>query len=178
MKKFNNTNKKFTYKYITNQNIRGLTFRLIDDKSKQIGIVSREEAFEFAQEHNVDLVLIAQNAQPPVVKAIDLNKHIYQEEKKNKEAKKGTKKGDTKDISLSLFIGEADFTRLVKKGIEFLQEGHQVRLKLMLKGREMTKQQMAKELIQKYISKLDNGKVSKEPTLQGRVYITIISKIQ
>lgn len=161
-------------KHITNERIRGEEFRLIDDQGEQVGLVNRQEALDYAREHEVDLVLIASQAQPPVVKAIDYHKFLYQEEKKNKESKKGQKKGGTKDIQISLFIGEGDLSRLAKKAHEFLTEGFQVRVKLVLHGREMGKKDMAFTLITSFVARIEDAMVAVPPKLQGRVIFAVI----
>jgi translation initiation factor IF-3 len=149
---------------------------VIDDQGRQIGVLSKEEALRLAQEKELDLVLIAPNADPPVAKIIDFKKFLYQEEKKQKEAKKGIKKSVVKDIKLSLFIGPADLERLINKAREFLAEGNQVRLNLTLRGREMGKKDMAFDLIKKFIGSLGEINVSKEPRLEGRVIRAIVAK--
>ncbi|MFS8159002.1 MAG: translation initiation factor IF-3, partial [Candidatus Roizmanbacteria bacterium] len=114
-----NYNKQPRHHYVINDRITGDEFRVIDDKGEQVGMYSRQEAFAHAQENDVDLVLIAPQAKPPVIKAIDYKKFLYQEEKKEKESKKTQKKSDTKDIQLSLFIGTNDMERLRNKSLEF-----------------------------------------------------------
>jgi len=165
--------KKF---YFTNFRIGAASLRVVDAESKQIGVITKQEALRLAQEKGLDLVLIAPNAKPPVAKIIDFKKFLYQEEKKQKEARKGVKKSVVKDISLSLFIGEADFVRLLKRGMEFLNQGNQLRLNLTLRGREIIKRDMAFELVRRYIGLLGTVNVSKEPRLEGRVIRTVISK--
>lgn len=162
--------------YHINFNIQVPTLRVIDRESKQIGILSKQEAIQKAQEAELDLVLIAPNASPPVAKITDFKKFLYQEEKKQKEAKKGIKKSIVKDLKVSLFIAPSDLERLTEKAKEFLSEGNQVRVNLALKGREMGKQQMAFTLIRKFIGNLGEINVSKEPRLEGRVIRTVISK--
>ena len=80
-----------------------------------------------------------------------------------------------KDLKLSLFIGPADFDRIVKRGKEFLENGNQLRLNLTLRGREIVKKQMAFDLINKYIAQLGDMNVSKEPRLEGRVIRAVIA---
>ncbi len=150
--------------------------RVLDAQGEQIGILSKAEALAKAQELGLDLVLIADKANPPVAKIIDFKKFLYAQEKKLKEAKKGAKKSGVKDIQLSLFIGQADLERLVIKGQEFVNEGNQLRLNLTLKGREIIKRDMAMQLMQKYISLLTEINISKEPRLEGRVMRAVISK--
>jgi len=173
-----NTYKRYVPKkfYFTNFRIEAGNLRVVDAESKQIGVITKQEALRLAQEKGLDLVLIAPNAKPPVAKIIDFKKFLYQEEKKQKEARKGVKKSVVKDISLSLFIGEADFERLLKRGMEFLNQGNQLRLNLTLRGREIIKRDMAFDLVRRYIGLLGTVNVSKEPRLEGRVIRTVISK--
>jgi len=167
------THNKF---YLINYRINSSKLRVISDQGDQIGILSKDEALKKAQEANLDLVLIAPNANPPVAKIIDFKKFLYQENKKVKEAKKGIKKSITKDINLGLFIAQADLERLVNKAKEFIANGNQVRVNLTLKGRQITKKNMGFELINKFIDLIGEVNISKEPRLEGRVIRVVISK--
>lgn len=165
--------KKF---YITNWRIEAAEIRVLNSKGEQVGVMTRQEALTRAQTENLDLVLIAEHAKPPVAKIIDFKKFLYQEEKKQKEARKGIKKGVVKDIKLSLFIGPADLERLLNRGIEFLKDGNQLRLNLGLRGREMGKTKMAFDLINNSIAKLGEVNVAKPPKLEGRVVRAVVAR--
>lgn len=162
--------------YFTNHRIQASELRVIDDESKQIGVISKEEAMKIAFEKDLDLVLIAPNAKPPVAKIIDFKKFLYQEEKKLKVARKGIKKSTVKDIKLSLFIAQADFERLVMKGKEFLDDGNQLRTSLLMRGREITKKNRGFDLITKFINELGEVNIAKPPRLEGRVIRTVIAR--
>lgn len=162
--------------YTINERIQASPIRLIDGRGKQLGIVSKEEALKLAREEGVDLVLIVKQTDPPIVKLIDFKKFLYQEEKKAKEARKGTKKSSVKTIKLSLFIGDSDFKRLVGKAKEFIRDGHQVRVSLFLRGREIMKKKMAFELIEKFISQLDNVTTASPAKLKARVISAVVGK--
>lgn len=162
--------------YPINFSIQAANLRVINEKGEQIGILSKQDALKKAQEKGVDLVLIAPNANPPVAKIIDFKKFLYQEEKKAKEGKKGIKKSITKDINLGLFIASADLERFKNKAQEFLNEGHQVRINLTLKGREIAKKTMAFELINKFLVSLQDINISKPPRLEGRVIRCVVAK--
>lgn len=149
---------------------------MIDGEGKQVGLLSKDEALRHAQAAEMDLVLIAPNAKPPVAKITDLKKFLYMEEKKQQEAKKGIKKSITKDLKLSLFIATADLERLIDKGKEFLESGNQVSLNLTLRGREVTKRDMALDLVRKYISQLGEVTVAKEPRMEGRVVRAVVAR--
>jgi len=162
--------------YFLNYRIEAPNLRVIDEQAKQIGILSKQEALNVAQQKGLDLVLIAPKANPPVAKIIDFKKFLYQEKKKQKEAKKGIKKSSVKDLKLSLFIGTADLERLVNRGKEFLNEGNQLRLNLTLRGRELGKKNMAFDLVKKFIGELGEVNVSKEPRMEGRVIRTVLAR--
>ena len=170
---YNRPKRKF---YALNYHIEALTLRVIDEAGKQIGVIPKQEALRTAQDKELDLVLIAPNANPPVAKIIDFRKFLYQEEKKQKEARKGIKKSIVKDIKLSLFIGPADLERLVNKGKGFLDSGSQVRLNLGLKGRELGKKPMAFDLIKRVIGMMGDINISKEPKIEGRVIRAVIAR--
>ncbi len=174
MRKRTNPTLELKRKFVINERIPGDEFRVIDDMGGMVGILNRGDAFKHAQDNEIDLVLITPNARPPVVKAIDFNKFIYQEEKKEQESKKGQKKVGTKDVQLSLFIGEHDLERLKSRAEEFLQEGNQLRVRLPLKGRQMMRRDRAMELIKNFIASLTNVKVVNEPQFQGRVLMAIV----
>ena len=120
--------------------------------------------------------VIAPNAKPPVAKLMDINKFLYHEEKKLREAKKGSRKGEIKDIQLSLFIGQADLERFIKRGKEFLDEGNQLRINVFLRGREMAKISLAMQRVKDYMKSLGDLNVSKEPKLEGRVIRAVVSR--
>ena len=86
------------------------------------------------------------------------------------------KKSVVKDIKLSLFIAQGDLVRLEEKTKEFLKEGNQIRLNLTLKGREMSKKQMALDLLNRFIVSVGDVNVSKEPRLEGRVARAVIAR--
>jgi translation initiation factor IF-3 len=165
-------NKPFFY---LNYRIPAEELRVLDGKGEQLGILKRDEAVRVAQSQDMDLVLIAPKANPPVAKITDFKKFMYEQEKKLKEAKKGAKKSVVKDIKISLFIGPADLERMITKTKEFLADGNQVRLNLALKGREIVKREMAFDLIKKYIGELGEVNISKEPRLEGRVLRAVVA---
>ncbi|NCO88758.1 translation initiation factor IF-3 [Candidatus Roizmanbacteria bacterium CG2_30_33_16] len=162
--------------YQLNQRIEASELRVIDAQNKQVGVMSRQEALQLGYDKQMDLVLIAATAKPPVAKLIDFSKFLYQEAKKEKAARKGIKKSVTKDIQISLFIGKADLERLINKGKEFLHEGNQLRVNLMLRGREMGKKPMALVLVARVLGQLGDINIVKEPRVEGRVIRAVVAK--
>jgi len=172
-----NRNRNFSKKFYTiNNNIVAKELRVIDEQGKQVGVISKDEALQLANSKDLDLILIAPGASPQVARLMDFKKFLYQEEKKQKEAKKGVKKSTTKDLKLSLFIASADLNRLIAKGQEFLNSGNQLRLNLSLKGREMGKKDMAMALVNKFIQSLGELNISKEPRIEGRVIRAVVAR--
>jgi translation initiation factor IF-3 len=169
----NNNNRRY---FQTNFRIEADELRVIDAEGNQVGLLQKAEALKIAQSQNLDLVLIAAKAQPPVAKIIDFKKFLYQEEKKAKEAKKGIKKSVVKDIKISLFIGPADLERMAEKGREFVEDGNQLRINLTLKGREVIKRDMGITLLKNFITQLGDVTVSKEPRIEGRVIRAVVSR--
>ena len=170
--------RKFTQRkfYFKNFRIEAPTLRVLDAKGEQIGVLSKQDALNKAAEMEADLVLIAPKAVPPVAKIIDFKKFLYQEEKKEKDARKGVKKGVVKDINLGLFIGQADLDRMERRSKEFLGEGHQVRINLLLRGRENAKRDMAFALVNKFIVSLGDVNISKPPKLEGKILRAVVAK--
>jgi len=162
--------------YQLNYRIQADKLRVLDEKGDQIGIYTKDEAINIAKDKDLDLVLITSQAKPPVAKIIDFKKFLYQQNKKEKEAKRGAKKSIVKDIKLSLFIAEADLERLSNKGKKFLSQGRQIRLNLPLKGREIIKKQRGIELLKKFILDLGEVSVSKQPRVEGRVIRAVVSR--
>lgn len=139
----------------TNWQIRAETIRLLDNQGKQIGVFPIQKAREIAREKELDLVEIAANAKPPVVKLIDYAKFKYGQKKKAKEERKKSKKGEKiKEIRLTPFIGEADLKTRLNRAEGFAQEGDRMRIVVKFLGRQITQKQFGYELLEKVQEKL------------------------
>lgn len=162
--------------YRINERITAAQMRVLDAEGKQVGIFSREEALQRAREAEVDLVEIAPQAQPPVVKLIDFKKFLYQEAKKKQEEKKKAKVSETKEVRLGPFMGEADLQTMIARTRGFLEEGDKVRLIVKFVGRQVARPQFGHQILQKVFTALnDVSKVDREPKLEGKQLIAIIS---
>ena len=122
-------------KHKINGEVRFPEVRVIGSYNGQI--MSSFEASKIAQEEGVDLILINENATPPIVRIEDYGKFLYDSEKKEREAKKNVHKTQLKEISLSLNIADHDLGIKAKKALEFLEDGDKVKLSLLMKGRQM-----------------------------------------
>jgi translation initiation factor IF-3 len=156
-------------RFIINEQIRGTEVRLIDENGQQLGIVNLAHARQLAQEKELDLILIAPQATPPVCKIGDIGKLKYEAAKKEKEARKARKVGVLKEIKLGLKIEQHDLAVKTRKCAEFLQKGNKVKFNLFFKGREMTHQHLGQELFNAIIENLkDCGQPEAPPKLEGR----------
>jgi len=164
--------------YRVNQYISAEKIRVIDAEGKQIGILSLSQALTKAREAKLDLVEVATKANPPVCKIIVFKKFKYLEAKKQQEEKKRTKKSELKEIRLTLFIAENDLNFRIKKIEKFLKEGHKVKVNLMLRGRQITKKDLAYNLFKKVIDKVSAfSKIETEPRITGkRLEMTLIAE--
>ena len=108
---------------MVNEGIRAREVRLIDQNGEQLGIKTKFEALEIAARVNLDLVLVAANAKPPVARIMDYGKHRFEQQKKDKEARKNQKVISLKEVRLSPTIDEHDFNTKLRNAIKFLEKG-------------------------------------------------------
>lgn len=159
---------------LLNEEIRADAIRCIGDDGKVYGIISSKEALQIANKLGLDLVMVAADAKPPVCKVMDFGKFRYQQEKKQKEAKKKQKIIDIKEIKLSVKIAQNDINYKVKHALEFLEQGKHVRFRVFLKGREMASPEAGVSLLEKIWTMVeDKANRKKEPNFEGR-YVNML----
>ncbi|MDO4674430.1 translation initiation factor IF-3 [Campylobacter sp.] len=159
---------------LLNDEIRADELRCVGDDGKVYGIIGADEALEIANRLGLDLVLIAPDAKPPVAKIMDYGKFRYQQEKKQKEAKKKQKVIDVKEIKLSVKIAQNDINYKVKHALEFLEQGKHVKFRVFLKGREMSNPEVGVALLEKIWQSIENKATrDKEPLFEGR-YVNML----
>lgn len=154
---------------LLNERINLPEVRCMSDDGTQHGIISSDEALKIAQDEGLDLVLIAPDAKPPVVKIMDYGKFKYQQEKKAKEAKKKQVKIDVKEIKLTVKIAQNDLNYKVKHALEFLSQGKHVKFRVFLRGREMGNPEAGVEVLNHVMEMVgEAGVIDKKPHLEGR----------
>ena len=159
---------------LLNEDIRAEQIRCVGDDGKVYGIISSKEAQDIANRLGLDLVMIAPDAKPPVCKIMDFGKFRYQQEKKQKEAKKKQKIIDVKEIKLSVKIAQNDINYKVKHALEFLAQGKHVRFRVFLKGREMSSPEAGVALLEKIWTMIEEkANRDKEPNFEGR-YVNML----
>ena len=159
-----------------NNKIRYKTLRVIDNDGSTIGIISKEEALQIAQEKGLDLVMISEKADPPVCKVMDFGKYKYEQGKKQKEAKKKQHNAEVKEVKLSYKIAKGDYDVRVKNATKFLNGGDKVKATVNLRGRETQHSNLAKEILLSMAEDLkDFGEVQQQPKQEGRRLIMMLS---
>ena len=164
--------KKFKRKYYRlNWNIKAPKLRVIDKEGKQVGVLTKDEALKLAKEQEIDLIEIAPKASPPVCKLIDFKKFLYLEKKKEREKKKGSKKG-VKEIRLRPFIADHDYRVRLEQTREFLSNGEKIRVRVRFFGREIAKKKFGFDIINRLLKDLGEGAtLEREPRFIGKTLV-------
>lgn len=162
--------------YRINQYIQAKEVRVVDEKGKVLGILPIFNAIQKARELGVDLIEVAPKAIPPVCKLIDFKKFKYLEAKKEREEKKGQKKGEIKEVMFSPFIAHNDLNIRTKKIKEFLEEGNKVKIRIRFSGRELGKKEFGYKILNQITSQLTEFATPEgESKFQGRELFLILS---
>jgi len=131
-------------------------------------------ALDKAYEEDMDLVMVAPNANPPVCKILNYSKFKFEMAKKEKEARKNQKVVEVKEIRLSATIDMHDLETKAKNANKFLKAGDKVKVSLKFKGREVRFVEKGKETILKFVEMLEEGRIDKEPKLEGKFLNVIV----
>ncbi len=163
-----------TKELLTNESIRAKEVRVIGVNQEQMGIMPLDKALEYAYANDVDLVLIAPMAEPPVCRAMDYGKYCFERDKKEKEAKKKQQVIKVKEVQLSCRIDTHDFETRVNQAKKFLAGGDKVKAVIRFKGREMAHQDIGREVLERFRTACEDcGTTDKAPILDGR-YMSIL----
>lgn len=131
--------------------------------------MSARDAQKLADEKNLDLVKISPQAKPPVCKIMDYSKYKFDLAKKEKEAKKKQKVIETKEVRLSPSIDTHDVETKVKNAIKFLKAGNKVKVSIRFRGREMSRQDAAIDIMKNFAEMVSEvGQIEKEPKMEAR----------
>lgn len=162
--------------YLINEQIREKELRLIDENGGVVGIMSARDAQKIATERGYDLVMIAPSAVPPVCKIMDYKKFIFDNAKKEKEAKKNQKVVELKEVRLTIGIGDHDFNFKAKNAISFLEDGDKVKVTVKFGGREMNHTSEGETLLDKFAEAVSEyGTPDKRPKLEGKRMSVVIN---
>ncbi len=164
---------------LINDDIPDIEVRAIGVDGNQLGIISAAEAKKIAYEAGVDLVMIAPQATPPVVRAMDYGKYKYESLKREKDAKKKSQTIEIKEVQLSCRIDVHDFETKANRAIKFLQDGNRVHVSLRFKGREIAHSELGHAMLQRFADAVSEyGQMDKAPKMEGRQVSCVISPIK
>jgi translation initiation factor IF-3 len=150
--------------------------RLVDERGEMIGVVTRNEALQRATEAGLDLVEVAANADPPVVKILDYGKFKYEEQKRRNEARKKQKVIEVKEIKLRPGIDDHDYEVKMRSMVKFIEEGDKVKVTMRFRGRELAHQELGMNVLMRVKDDLDEvAKVEQHPRMEGRQMTMVIS---
>lgn len=156
-----------------NEEIRIKSVRVVDENGQQVGVLPVEQARQMAVEKELDLVLIAPEASPPVCKILDYGRYRYELVKKDREARRHQHKGQVKELKMSPKIGEHDFQVRVRQAKGFLAKSHKVKVVIFFRGREVTHADLGFNLLNRFVETVKEGMVEYGPVKEGR-FITLI----
>ncbi len=161
-----------------NERIRSPEVRLVGPEGNQLGVMPVAKAQELANQHELDLVEVAHQASPPVCRIIDFSKFKYDQEKKEREAKKHQHQGQLKEIRIKPNIDDHDYQVKLKQVINFLNKKDKVKVELFFKGRQIEQLDLGSKVLDKFIMDTQNeGQLEKTPALEGKVMsLTIAPK--
>ncbi|BFH16127.1 translation initiation factor IF-3 [Paenibacillus dendritiformis] len=162
--------------HLVNEEIRAKEVRLVGPEGEQIGIKPFREALQMAYDANLDLVNVAPQAKPPVCRIMDYGKFRYEQQKKEKEARKNQKTVDIKEVWFRANIDEHDFQTKLRNVLKFLREGDKVKCSVRFRGREIAHADIGKKVLDRVLAEANElCIVERVPKLEGRSMIMILA---
>jgi len=159
-----------------NERIRAREIRVIDADGNQLGIMAPFEDIKKAREQNLDLVEISPNAVPPVCRIMDYGKFLYEQEKKERAAKKNQKQIVLKEVKFSVNVDEHDYVTKRNHVLRFLADGDKVKASLRFRGREMAHQNLGRDVLDRLIREVgEKGIVEFRPRMEGNTMHAILA---
>ena len=159
-----------------NEQIRDREVRVIGAEGEQLGIMSSKDAYMMAKEKDLDLIKIAPTATPPVVKIADFGKYRYEMMRKEKEAKRNQRVTELKEIRMTPNIDQNDLNTKLSAARKFLEKGNKVKVALRFRGREMSRMNQSKYILDGFAEQLKDIAVLDKPAkVEGRNMAIVIS---
>lgn len=165
---------------MVNDGIRARELRLIDQNGEQLGVKSKQEALAIAEAANLDVVLVAPNAKPPVARIMDYGKHRFESQKKEREARKKQKVINIKEVRLSPTIDQNDFNTKLRNARKFLEKGDKVKASIRFKGRAITHKEIGQRVLDRLAEETaDIANVEQKAKMDGRsMFLTLAPKAE
>ncbi|MGL5042290.1 MAG: translation initiation factor IF-3 [Culicoidibacterales bacterium] len=162
-----------------NQAIRAKEVRVIGADGEQIGVISREEALKLSTTANLDLVCISPNAAPPVCRIMDYGKFRYEQQRKQREARKNQKVLITKEVRLSPTIDAHDFETKANQTEKFLAKGDKVKVSIRFRARAITHSNIGKDVMNRFAERMSEfATVESGARLEGRSMHMLLAPIK
>ena len=159
-----------------NQEITAPEVRLIGSDGSAVGVVKLNEALRLAEEEDTDLVEIAPNAEPPVVRIMDFGKFLFEQKKKTQSAQKKQKQQQVKEVKFRPGTEEGDYQVKLRNLIRFLTEGDKAKVTLRFRGREMAHQEIGRRLLDRLVQDLAaQALVEQNPLMEGRQMVMVFA---
>ena len=159
-----------------NEQIKSDTVRLISNDGDQLGVVSLQDALNKSDNVGLDLVEISPNTNPPVCKILDYGKYIYEKQKLDKKNKKKQHVIHVKEIRVRPNTGDHDLLTKLSRAKKFLEAGDKVKITVMYRGREMARQDMGVDTLNRVVDILDDfAEIDKQANMEGRRLSLILS---
>ncbi len=150
--------------------------RLIGAEGEQVGIVSRDDALDNARRAGLDLVLIAPDAEPPVVKVMDYGKHLFELKKTKAAQKKKQKQIQIKEMKFRPGTEEGDYQVKLRNLRRFLEDGDKAKVSLRFRGREVVHPEIGLNLMTRIAEDLEEvGQVETQPKFEGRQMTMVLA---
>jgi translation initiation factor IF-3 len=165
--------------YRVNDRIEAQEVRLVGEDGEMIGVVRLREAIERAREVGLDLVEVSPTAKPPVCKILDYGKFKYEAQKRANAARKKQRVIEVKEIKMRPGIDDNDYNIKMKKVRNFLEEGDKVKVTMRFRGRELSHQNLAMNILTKVKDEVsDLGKVEQFPKMEGRQMVMVMAPLK
>ena len=159
-----------------NERISHPNLRVVDSDGSQLGVISRVEALEVAKERELDLVLVAEKANPPVCRIMNYGKFKFEQEKKAKEAKKKSHQTEVKEVKMRYKIDIHDYQVRISQATRFLKSGDKVKCTVIFRGREIQHTALAETLLRRMAKDLEEkAEVQQAPKREGRNMIMFLT---
>ena len=159
-----------------NEEIRIKEVRVTGAAGEQLGVMLTRDALQMAEEQHLDLVEVAPKAKPPVCRIMDFGKYRYEQQKREKEAKKKQKVITIKEVKLRPNIEQHDFDVKLKNALRFVEEGNKVKVTIMFRGRELSRPELGKEVLARVAENLGDGVSIERPAkLEGKNMTMIVA---
>lgn len=159
-----------------NEEIRDKEVRVIGNDGTQLGVMSAKEALRLAEEKDLDLVKIAPQATPPVCKIMDYGKYVFEQSKREKEARKNQKIVEIKEIRMFSNIDTNDFNTKVNQALKFLKSGDKIKVSVRFRKRAIAHPHLGEELLEKFKEACaEAGVVEKPSKMEGRALVMFVS---